>query len=299
MSDFHPKRICLFAGYDATNKIQDYVLYYLRKLSKEADIYYLADCAMPAEELEKLSGITKKAIAFRHQKYDFGSWQELVKLIGWHEIEQYDELIFANDSCYGPFFPFSEVFERMQSQKVDFWGMTQSNHIRYHLQSYFLVFNNKIIKNNKFRDFVSAIEHKDIFMDIVKSYEIGLTKLLEEEGFIAKAAFVKPGFQKNLCVYPNQLLKYRCPLIKVKCFIPIYNHLNDWYPSLKKTLNVQSQYNCEYIWQHLLSKRMNLKINDVLLCFQHPLLKWVYKAKIKNGEKKVRLFLIPIYKKKL
>ena len=77
-----PKRICLFAGYHKKNIISDYVLYYLKHLAEFADIYYLADCDMPQIQLDKLKPYVKNAWAYRHEKYDFGSWQELIRKIG-------------------------------------------------------------------------------------------------------------------------------------------------------------------------------------------------------------------------
>src|SRR5690606_9293054 len=40
------RRICLFAGYDPDGLVDDYVVRYVRELSRHADVYYLADCAM-------------------------------------------------------------------------------------------------------------------------------------------------------------------------------------------------------------------------------------------------------------
>ena len=76
------KRICLFAGYDRDGIVDDYVIYYIKHLAEFADVFYYADCDMKAEELRKLDGIVKGAYAKRHGKYDFGSWGELMKIIG-------------------------------------------------------------------------------------------------------------------------------------------------------------------------------------------------------------------------
>ena len=74
---------------------------YLRDLSRFADVYYLADCPLEPGELDKLEPYTKGRWALRHGRYDFGSYSMLAKdLVGWDVIEQYDELVLANDSCY-------------------------------------------------------------------------------------------------------------------------------------------------------------------------------------------------------
>src|SRR5690606_29934832 len=88
-----PRRICLFAGYDAEGRVDDYVVRYVRELSRHADVYYLADCDMPPHELARLAPFVKAAWAERHGTYDFGSWSRLAAdLVGWDAIEAYDEL---------------------------------------------------------------------------------------------------------------------------------------------------------------------------------------------------------------
>ena len=98
------KRLALFAGYDKDGIIDDYVVYYLRELSKVADIIYVADCAMPKAELDKIYPYTIKAMAQYHGEYDFGSYKRAYLYAKKHKIlDNYDCLILCNDSVYGPF----------------------------------------------------------------------------------------------------------------------------------------------------------------------------------------------------
>ena len=54
-SDFLNKNIvAIFAHYSANNKIDDYVIYYLKQLKKIAkDIIFVSDCNVKELELEK------------------------------------------------------------------------------------------------------------------------------------------------------------------------------------------------------------------------------------------------------
>ena len=96
------KRICLFAGYNADEIIEDYVVYLIEKLSLVSDVYYLAENNLPDEEKSKITPYVKAAYGFKHEKYDFGSWQELINILGWEKLAEYDELILTNDSIIGP-----------------------------------------------------------------------------------------------------------------------------------------------------------------------------------------------------
>ena len=118
------KRICLFAGYHPHGEMAEYVVYYIKALASLADVYYMADCAMQPGELEKLAPYVKGAWAVRHEKYDFGSWQELVHKIGWETLAEYDECIFCNDSGFAPLFPLEPIFSAAEKDaSLDAWGL--------------------------------------------------------------------------------------------------------------------------------------------------------------------------------
>ena len=110
-------------AYDVDGVVDPTVVDYLADLSRFADVYYLADCEMDAAELDKVAPYTKGRWAIRHGRYDFGSYSMLARdLVGWDVIEQYDELLLANDSCY-LVQPFDQVFARMDATACDWWGL--------------------------------------------------------------------------------------------------------------------------------------------------------------------------------
>lgn len=47
----------------------------------------------------------------------------LCTYIGWDRLTEYDELILANDSFYGPFEDIRKIFAEMESRDLDFWGL--------------------------------------------------------------------------------------------------------------------------------------------------------------------------------
>ncbi|WP_457208023.1 rhamnan synthesis F family protein, partial [Nocardioides sp. P5_C9_2] len=118
-----PRRVCLFAGFDVDGLIDPTVVSYVAELSRFADVYYLADCALVDGELDKLAPYTKGRWAIRHGRYDFGSYSMLAgELVGWDTIEEYDELVLTNDSCY-LVQPLDRVFAKMDATACDWWGL--------------------------------------------------------------------------------------------------------------------------------------------------------------------------------
>jgi CDP-glycerol glycerophosphotransferase (TagB/SpsB family) len=207
------RRVCLFAGYDIDGVVDDYVVAYLRDLSRHADIYYLADGVMSADELSKLDGITKGAWAVPHGRYDFGSYALLAtEYVGWDSIDQYDELLLANDSCY-LLRPLDEVFTRMETVAADWWGLQASKrdfdathghvtpleleagkrlhsdaedwnpYYRLHVSSYFVVFRKRVMSDAGLRSRLSSVvtqPHKGL---VIVKYEIGLSDYLIRSGY--------------------------------------------------------------------------------------------------------------------
>ena len=216
------KRLCVFAHWDKDNIIDEYVLYYLRALKEVCStIIFVSDSSLGACETHKLSGIADFIIVQKHGEYDFGSYKRGFFLAKEKGLK-FDELIFANDSCYGPFFSLTPIFNKMS--KYDFWGMTKNLYgickksdgykacYSPHIQSYFLVFKPKVFQNNCFMEFMEGTKSEACKNDIIIRYEMGLSKLLSQKRF-------KSGvYIKSYLHTENSLLIKWDKLIKKKHF---------------------------------------------------------------------------------
>lgn len=170
------RRLCLFAGYDKDAKIDEYVIYYINELSKYSDVYYCADCEMANEELQKLSPITKGAFASRHKEYDFGSWKYILNQIGWEKVSEYDEVLLVNDSCFGPIFPLSEVFNKMDKLDLDAWSMAENKF----LMSFFVGVKTSVFMHPSVKTFFDNIKAENDKYLVIKKYERGFSRLLND-----------------------------------------------------------------------------------------------------------------------
>mgnify|MGYP000631669923 CR=1 FL=1 len=124
-------------------------------------------------EKGKLNGIADFVIAEKHDEYDFGSYKRGYFYLKPH-LKDFDELIFANDSCFGPLYPLREIFGEMETaEKCDFWGITKNRFgltksqsgyktvRRPHIQSYFLVLKKTVFTSKTFDEFMESIRHHD------------------------------------------------------------------------------------------------------------------------------------------
>lgn len=214
-----PRRACLFAAYDPHLRIDDYVLIFLRELSRHADVFYLADCEMPASELARLEGIVAGAWAHRHGAYDFGSYSMLARdLVGWERLQDYDEVLFVNDSCY-LLRPLDEVLSAMAGRPCAWWGMQATKGLAitrdtqpfpvegdtlpvsaidaamltqfesdaiydFHIGSYFMAFRRPVLHDPLFRQLFDQVRPEPNKFTIIRKYELGLTRLLIGQGHV-------------------------------------------------------------------------------------------------------------------
>lgn len=216
------KRISLVAGYDGSGVVHEYVVYLLRALATFSDVHYFCDGALLPGEAEKLHGIATLCGARRHGRHDFGSWAEMVAMLGWARLSAYDEMIVANDSVYGPFTDLAPICDAMSRDACDFWGMTANVEQAYHLQSYFLVFKKRVLQSPVFQAFWQGIEAETSHGAIVTKYEVGLSLRLRDAGFRPQA-YIRSRAGENLTTFPLTLLRaHGMPFVKVKCFTSTY-----------------------------------------------------------------------------
>lgn len=175
--------LCLFSHYDMDNKIDPYVIYYLQSLKDCGfSITFITTCEeISRSELGKIENLVHRILVKKNIGRDFGAWFAGV-LESW-EKDKYKKVLLANDSVYGPLFDLKEVFEDMSERSLDLWGLTDSIETDYHIQSYFVVFEEKIANSSFFEEFWNSYEFETEKRKVIENYEIGLTSLARKNGF--------------------------------------------------------------------------------------------------------------------
>jgi rhamnosyltransferase len=111
-------------------------------------------------------------------------WAQAIRNL---DLRAWDELVLTNSSIIGPVTPLAEAFERMRGTDCDFWGMSDTLAIDYHIQSFFLVFRSSLLKSGQIERFFASVlpyRHK---LQVIRSYELGLTQFLLDQGFVPAA----------------------------------------------------------------------------------------------------------------
>ena len=221
-------RTAVFAAYCPDGRISDAQIYYLNGLKKVVDnIIFVADSEVFPEELEKIKSIVCYCDFTRHYGYDFLSYKRGFEyFIKSRLCEMTDELIFCNDSCYAPIYPFEEMFNKMSAKSCDFWGVTAnenpSKHQSRHLQSFFLVFKSQVFRSVAFAKFMKSVKRQRKIKDVINKYEIPMSKYFLEKGFSFETYISENLVGENFVnktFYPLTTIKQgRLPLVKVKVF---------------------------------------------------------------------------------
>lgn len=195
----HLTKICLFASFDANSSIKKYVIQYLKVLKdNQFKIYFITTSPKLNNScIEKILPHCYKIIHRENYGLDFGSWVTGLKILSKADLQQAPSLMFANDSIIGTDLNeiknishiFSSMDESIQNGKIDFYGLTDSYDTHHHLQSYFLVFSNRMINSSHWHDFWQQFRfYKDKFL-IIQLYEIGLTAYFSKHNYKFKAFY--------------------------------------------------------------------------------------------------------------
>lgn len=191
-------RLCIYMTYNRENKIHNYMGQVIRALRQCSNTLYLVcNYETIKEGMEHIRGCVDGICYRENRGYDSGAFRDMLcDQIGWERVCEYDELILANDSFFGFFYPLQESFLRMEEQDCDYWGMTGQTAGEFsdpfypfdaHVHSYFLVFRKTVLKSACFKKFWQGLTDAQNFRQAVTGYEIGINACLREHGFQGKS----------------------------------------------------------------------------------------------------------------
>lgn len=247
-------KIAVFAHYDENNQIKSYVLYYLQALRQVCDeIIFITTSCLSNIELSEVSLLCSNVISRENIGHDFYSYKVGINTIG--DLSKVEQLILCNDSCYGPIFDLKPMFQRMNDSKADFWGISAVSRPQLHIQSYFLVFNHKVIQSAIFKNFWSQVKVLNNKDKIITGYEVGLSQRLMSakfswQTFIPHTEYKLPWWKiilRKIQIYwsekdfPNSRYSWKTlgePLIRIDKTLSLYDYSvkNYQLPLIKKSL---------------------------------------------------------------
>lgn len=274
------KRLGIFVFYDRDGIVDKYVEYLLESLQGHiTELVIVCNGIITEMGREKLSAFTDKICIRENKGFDVMAYKmALIEYVGWEEVLTYDEVILLNDTFYGPFYPWKEVFDKMTQSTADFWGLTRqletSDYFTYgttiqpaYIQSYFYCFRKSMLSSLVFQKYWNEIDATNwIFSDVVNRHEKQFTKKMEEAGFVwdtyikaEEFEYDNPNYNINQYYYiAYELIKrHRYPIVKRKNFI--LRHTSEGFGSrgddISKAFTYiqnKTDYDTDMIWDNLL-----------------------------------------------
>ncbi len=221
------KRLAIYAHFDRRDEVKRYVTHFLARLREACDrVIFVTNSALTDHELDKVRPYCEGVIQRNNVGFDFAMWAEALRGV---DLGDYDELVLANSSVFGPVGPLDSIFRAMSASSCDFWGATESDEISPHLQSYFLVFRSRVLRSSAFDAFFrSVLPYRDKWQ-VTLSYELGLSRFLVGEGFRYEALFSvdrlraldRPWHKKSTnptLRFAAQLIEQGLPFVKLELF---------------------------------------------------------------------------------
>lgn len=261
------KRIGIYVIYDRGGIIDPYIGQVLCELRKHVTRLIVV-CNFPKAIVgyEYVGKYADKVLCRKNVGFDAGAYKDgLVQMAEEGELNEFDELLIANDSFYAPIYPFNNLFSKMDKEPCDFWGITRYPGGTYegaplptHVQSYFMVFKTKVLHSIDFYMFWKTLDYPESFVEAVFQFEIKINQYLSDKGYIGMA-YTDKGTIENITKfgeisyrkYPLQLVQNaKIPLIKRKAF----DFDNDGYANALEALTYidkRTSYNADLIKNHL------------------------------------------------
>lgn len=252
------KRLGIVVMYDLNGIAYEYFLYYLNKLKAVCNrLVLVVNGTICDGSYAKCRQIVDDIYVRKNESMDVGAYIDVIdNYISIEECMSYDEVVLSNDTLFGPFKEFAQIFNEMKDRKCDVWGLNINPLVySYHIQSYFYCFRNQTIDTalNYWKD----IELPSCFTKsmYVGAYELGLSNYLLDNGKKIDAYSIENNF--DVFNMPHILLRYcNFPFLKKSINSCSLNReiIEENYMESVNYISRNSDYPIEYITSYLHSK---------------------------------------------
>ncbi len=238
LRDAGARRAIIYLVYDRDGIVDDYIPYKLERLRAHADlILVVVNGHLDEANLAKLTPFADEVLQRDNVGMDVGGYADALAALG-DRIDTIDELILMNYTWFGPVGSFDDVFDRMSSSDVDFWGMTahgaEDPHpitgtgiMRAHLQSHWIAVRARLLRSEHWRDYWASMPPITSYRESILNHESRFTGHFADLGYRWAAAFPEedyPGTTHAAFESALQLLRDGCPVLKRRPFFhdPLY-----------------------------------------------------------------------------
>lgn len=186
------KRLGIIVLFDKNSTIDEYAYYLLDSLKDfltEMIIVVNGNILLEAE-----NRIRKKydnLIIRENIGFDGGAYKDVfLNYLNPDFVSQWDEIVLCNDSFYGPFEKWDNIFSYMDDEEADFWGLSRYKRddlYPEHIQAYFLVCRHSMLHKDDFYAFWKQLAYPQNYHEAVLEFEINFSNYFRKLGYSYKS----------------------------------------------------------------------------------------------------------------
>ena len=225
------RRLVVYVVYDRRGGVDEYVVHALAGLREHAArILVVVNGRLTPEGRARLEPVSDEVLVRENVGFDIWAHKEALDHVG-AGVSEFDEVVLTNDTWFGPVRPYGPVFERMDAQDIDFWGMT--DHARevpnpftgkgvlpYHLQSFWIAVRRSMFTSERWARYWRDRPEMPSYFDAVLKHETVFTETFVRNGFRPAVAFASDDYPTDhpALFNPTLLMRDGCPLLKRRPF---------------------------------------------------------------------------------
>lgn len=225
------KRMGIFIFYDEAGIVDEYIEVLLSSMQDILErLVVIVNGNVWDEGYIKLKKYAQDIFVRENTGFDAGGYKDgFIKFMPQDDLKKWNEIVLFNDTFYGPFYPWKNMFDKMEKEKADFWGLSrhsggewEGRMISQHIQSFFLVCRKTMFLSDAWTEFWNGLEYPKTLREAIFNFEVRFSSFFSERQFIGKAWSdryrVEIPFGKNpYSAYIFELIKeIEFPIIKNK-----------------------------------------------------------------------------------
>ncbi len=262
------KRVAFYLFWDKEGVVDEYIPYCLQKMREHVEhIVVVSNGFLNADGRQILESIADEVWQRENVGFDVWGYKEAMERFGMDRLVEYDELILANYTFFGPIFPFSEMFTASESWDVDFWGITEHGEVRphpfaaktympRHLQSHWLAVRQPLLSSSDFREYWETMPMISSYEDSVEMHESRFTEHFANLGYRWRSAYRLEDYPDLNPVLDDVVLLTadRCPILKRRTFFHDPLYMSDKAiigRDILEILDRESDYPAALIWNNI------------------------------------------------
>lgn len=225
------KRMGIFIFYDEAGIVDKYIEVLLSSMQDILDrLIVIVNGSVRDEGYSKLKKYTQDIFIRENVGFDAGGYKDaFTKFIPEDDLKKWDEIVLFNDTFYGPFYPWKNIFDKMEKEETDFWGLSrhkgeerEERIIPQHIQSFFLVCRRTMFLSEAWTEFWNNLDYPKDLQEAILNFEVRFSSFFSERQFICKAwsdrSRIEIAYGKNpYGSYIFELIKeIEFPIIKIK-----------------------------------------------------------------------------------